>query len=63
MLSEGSVNKQLMLIKICIEGISYWIGDSGASSHMVGDDEDLLQRLPFKERSMQPMEHQCPWFV
>ena len=41
----------------------YWIGDSGALSHMVGDDKDILKRLPFKERSMQLMEHQCPWFV
>ena len=38
----------------------YWIGDSAASSHMVGDDKGLLQRLPFKERLMQPAEHQYP---
>ena len=40
----------------------YWIGDCGASSHMVRD-RIFLQRHPFKERSMQAMEHQCPWFV
>ena len=41
----------------------YWIGGSGASSHMVGDDKVFWQRLPLKERSMQPIEHQYPWFV
>ena len=40
-----------------------WIEDTGASIHMVGEDKDLFAKTPFKERSMQPMEHQCPWFV
>ena len=30
---------------------------------MVGDDKDFLQTLAFNKRSMQQLEHQCPWFV
>ena len=26
----------------------YWIGDSGASSHMVGDDKDLFAKTPIQ---------------
>ena len=28
----------------------YWIGDSGASSHMVGDDKDLLAKTPIQRK-------------
>ena len=41
--------------------VDYWIGDSGASSHMVGDDKDLFAKTPIKERSMLLMEHQFLW--
>ena len=26
----------------------YWVGDSGASSHMVGDDKDLFAKTPIQ---------------
>ena len=28
----------------------YWIGDSGASSHMVGDDKDSFAKTPIQEK-------------
>ena len=30
---------------------------------MIGDDKMCLQRLQFKEKSMQQMEHLCPQYV
>ena len=27
----------------------YWIGDSGASSHVVGDNKDLFAKTPIQE--------------
>ena len=39
----------------------YWIGDSVTSSHMWVRIKISLQRLPFKEKLMLLMVHQCPW--
>ena len=39
----------------------YWIGESEASSHVVGEDKDLSQRLSFQRKQSMLMVHQCPW--
>ena len=28
----------------------YWIGDSGASSHMMGEDKDLFAKTPIQQK-------------
>ena len=39
----------------------YWIGDSGASSHMVGEDKDLLAKIPIQGKVNAADGTSMPW--